>query len=405
MYKRLVYVSAATLFVVIPLLYIQSAVAQNPTAQAQTLEKYVGQYQVSEDFFVSVMAENGKLMVQATNQPKVELLAQSSEDFTVQGTPIKLTFVKDAQGQVTGMVIHQGGQDIPAKKISSQAAPPQGDKSPHKSSFVTANGIKMHYLDWGGTGDVLLLLTGFGNDAHVYDDFAPKFTDRFHVIALTRRGFGETDKPATGYDTATRVEDIRQFLDALKIQKANIVGHSLAGDELTLFATLYPRRVIKLVYLDAAYDRSKNFDCSYDPPGGLPPLQKRLIMEALGCPGASQIVVKDMPPPDVYNVFVSTGKAASSFHPDYTKVKVPALAIYADIEKPETPPNLDAETSKKFAAWWQANQVPKSRASIEQFRREMKGGQVVEVKDAGHYVFRGKTEDEVVRLVREFLLK
>jgi len=110
---------------------------------------------------------------------------------------------------------------------------------PQKSGFVTANGIKLHYLDWGGSGDALLLLTGFGNDAHIFDSFAPKFTDRFHVIGLTRRGFGESDKPKTGYDTASRVEDIRLFLDAMKIEKASIVGHSMAGDELTLFASLY----------------------------------------------------------------------------------------------------------------------------------------------------------------------
>jgi pimeloyl-ACP methyl ester carboxylesterase len=63
--------------------------------------------------------------------------------------------------------------------------------------------------------------------------------------------------PETGYDTATLVEDIRQFLDALKIQRVILVGHSIAGDELTRFAVLHPDRVIKLVYLDAAYDRTR----------------------------------------------------------------------------------------------------------------------------------------------------
>jgi non-heme chloroperoxidase len=262
----------------------------------------------------------------------------------------------------------------------------------------------MHYLDWGGTGDVLLLLTGFGDNAHAFDDFAPRFTDRFRVIALTRRGFGETERPKTGYELATRVEDIRSFLDALKIDRANVVGHSLAGDEMTLLATRYPLRVIKMVYLDAAYDRSKAFDCAMNPPGGMPPMFKRLLMEALNCPGAAEVTVTDMPPPDVYNVFVSTMRSSSAFHPDYTRVRVPALAIYSDIEKPEMLMPLDEETSKKFAAWWKTEQVPKSRASIEQFRKEMKGGQVIEIKDAEHYLFRGKTADEVYRLTRAFLL-
>ena len=69
------------------------------------------------------------------------------------------------------------------------------DKSPHKSDFVNVNSIKLHYLDWGREGDVLLFLAGMGCNAHIFDDFAPRFTDKFHVLALTRRGHGESDHP------------------------------------------------------------------------------------------------------------------------------------------------------------------------------------------------------------------
>ena len=99
------------------------------------------------------------------------------------------------------------------------------DKSPHKSGFVTANGIKLHYLDWAGKGESLLFLAGTTNTAHVFDDIAPKFKDRFRVLALTRRGHGQSESPATGYDIPTLVEDIRQFLDARKIKRVSLVGH------------------------------------------------------------------------------------------------------------------------------------------------------------------------------------
>ncbi len=65
------------------------------------------------------------------------------------------------------------------------------DKSPHKSDFVNVNGIKLHYLDWGGEGDVLLFLAGMGCNAHHLTILLPRFADKFHVIALTRRGHGE----------------------------------------------------------------------------------------------------------------------------------------------------------------------------------------------------------------------
>ena len=88
------------------------------------------------------------------------------------------------------------------------------DTSPHMSDFVTVNdGTRLHYLDWGGEGPVLLFLVGFGCTAHIFDRFAPRFVGQFHVLALTRRGHGESDYPEAGYDIDTLTEDIRQFMD------------------------------------------------------------------------------------------------------------------------------------------------------------------------------------------------
>ncbi len=368
-------------------------------------EKYVGQYQVTgAPIMIIVTATGWKLAIEATGQGKADIELVSGEDYTVKGSPIKLTFQKDAAGKVTGMMIHQApGLDIPAPKVNSSSESP-GDKSPHKSGFATANGIKMNYLDWGGTGDVIILLAGLGNDAHIFNEFAPSFTDKYHVIGLTRRGFGETDRPAKGYETATRVEDIRTFMEAMKITRTHHVGHSLAGDEMTLFATLYPQRVIKMVYLDAAYDRTSNFSCAMDQPGGLPSSFLRIVGEALNCPGWEKIDAPDVPR-EMLNVNVATMRAAMQFHPDYTKIKAPSLAIYADADVPQAAGKLDEETTKKLADWWKKKQVPINRASIEQFSKEMKNGQIAELIGATHYVFVGPTKDKVITLMRDYLAK
>jgi pimeloyl-ACP methyl ester carboxylesterase len=251
------------------------------------------------------------------------------------------------------------------------------------------------------------MLSGFGNDAHVFDEIAPSFVEKFHVIGLTRRGFGETERPAAGYDTVTRVEDIRAFMDAMKITRAHLVGHSLAGDEMTLFAGMYPDRVMKMVYLDAAYDRRKNFTCVNDQPGGgLPPAFMRIVGEALNCPGWEKISATDGIPPAMANVQVSTLKSATQFQPNYKKIKAPSLAIYADADLAEAPgKQLDEETQRKLEAWWKEKRTPMMRSSIEQFRKEMKNGQVVEIKGATHYVFVGPFKDQVVALTRDFLAK
>jgi pimeloyl-ACP methyl ester carboxylesterase len=130
------------------------------------------------------------------------------------------------------------------------------DKSPHNSDLINVNGTRLHYLDWGGKGDVILFLAGMGCNAHIFGHLAPRFTNRFHVMALTRRGHGESDHPETGYDVDTLTEDIRQFLDTLGIEKVILAGHSMANVELSHFNFLYPERVLKLIYLDAAYDRN-----------------------------------------------------------------------------------------------------------------------------------------------------
>ena len=123
---------------------------------------------------------------------------------------------------------------------------------------MKVNGIGLHYLDWGGEGEPLLFLTALGGTAGDFQALAVRLTDRFHVFGLTRRGQGESEKPATGYDTSTLIGDIKGFLDQQKIGRVILVGYSMAGNEMTEFATAYPRRTSKLVYLDAAYDLQEN---------------------------------------------------------------------------------------------------------------------------------------------------
>jgi non-heme chloroperoxidase len=98
-----------------------------------------------------------------------------------------------------------------------------------KSDFVHVNGIRLHYLDWGGEGQALIFLTGMGSSAYIFGGYAPLFIDKFHVLALTRRGQGDSDYPETGYDADTLTEDIRQFMDSQHVEKATLAGHSLAG--------------------------------------------------------------------------------------------------------------------------------------------------------------------------------
>jgi CubicO group peptidase (beta-lactamase class C family) len=81
------------------------------------LDKYVGQYQLAPNFIITVTNEDGKLMAQPTGQPRTELFAESETEFFLRVVDAQITFVKDAQGQVTRLILHQGGRDLPAPKI------------------------------------------------------------------------------------------------------------------------------------------------------------------------------------------------------------------------------------------------------------------------------------------------
>ena len=92
------------------------------------------------------------------------------------------------------------------------------DPSPHTSRMVTVDhGVQLEMVDWGGTGRPLVLLTGSGHTAHVYDDFAQKLTDCCHVYGITRRGYGISSRPEGGYDDQRLAEDVFQALEAAQI--------------------------------------------------------------------------------------------------------------------------------------------------------------------------------------------
>lgn len=159
------------------------------------------------------------------------------------------------------------------------------DPSPHKVLFVEVQpGIRLEVLDWGGTGETVFLLSGHGDSGHVFDDFAPPLTRHFRVLAITRRGFRASSQPQEGYDFTRMTNDIVSVADSLKIKQFDVIGHSIAGDEINRLAQMFPKRVHRVVYLEAAYDRveSERMEAGFHLPH---PLQQPSSMD-LSSPAA-----------------------------------------------------------------------------------------------------------------------
>ena len=133
------------------------------------------------------------------------------------------------------------------------------DSAKHEATSITVDrGVQLEVLDFGGQGSPIVLLAGLGATAHSYDELAPMLAQKHRVVAITRRGSGYSSRPDFGFDTPRLAQDVLQVMDALKLTRVLLVGHSIAGEELTWLGGHHPERFNGLVYLDAAYDRSGN---------------------------------------------------------------------------------------------------------------------------------------------------
>lgn len=121
-----------------------------------------------------------------------------------------------------------------------------------KSRTVTANGINLHYLDWGTEGQPpLVLLHGLRGHANVWADVAESLCADYHVYALDQRGRGDTDHaPGGDYSTEAFVADLLGFVDAIGLDKFVLFGHSMGGRNSMAFAGAHPERLERLCIVD-----------------------------------------------------------------------------------------------------------------------------------------------------------
>lgn len=146
-----------------------------------------------------------------------------------------------------------------ARNVIPPEAETWRDPSPHQITFVTVDsGVKLEVLDWGGSGRAVVLLAGY-QTAHEYDDIAPKLTAFCHVYGITRRGFGASSRPDSGYNAQRSAEDVLKVLGALKLDHPVLAGHSFGGLDLLTIAAQNPTLVAGLVFLDSGDDPTLPF--------------------------------------------------------------------------------------------------------------------------------------------------
>ena len=292
------------------------------------------------------------------------------DSITVQGSTIELS-IAALRGTYTGTLAADGnsvdgtwtqGPPLPLSLVRATPETAWKDPSPHSVRFVTVDSnVKIEVLDWAGpqAGKVrtLVLVPGLGNTAHIFDVIAPKLAARYHVVGVTRRGFGASSAPASGYSADRLGDDVLAVTQALSISKPVLVGHSLGGEELSSVGSRHPDKVAGLIYLDAGYSYAL-----YTP--GLDPIPEPQTQPM---------------PPLLRAIFDGMQR--------YTKITPPILAIYA---LPHAPGSGDAALDVK------------GEAIAKAFEAALPNAHVVRLAGASHFVFMSN-EADVLREMEAFL--
>jgi pimeloyl-ACP methyl ester carboxylesterase len=133
-------------------------------------------------------------------------------------------------------------------------APAFAQVEPFPSSFHTqtidTNGVKL-YVRVGGTGPAVVLLHGYGETGDMWAPLAADLARDHRVIVPDLRGMGLSSRPAGGYDKKTQGQDVAGMLDALKVDRTDLVTHDIGNMVGYAFTAQYPQRVTKLVLMDA----------------------------------------------------------------------------------------------------------------------------------------------------------
>ena len=299
------------------------------------------------------------------------------------------------------------------------------DPSPHRTAEMRIGGLRLQYLSWGDRGEPVVFVHGSGDSPHYFDDIAPVLAATHRVIAPARRGHGQSEMPSAPFTLDDLTDDLAGLLDSLHLDKVTLIGFSFGGNEITRFAERHPSRVSRLVYLDAAFDRSRPEQAAVF--ASLPPLPQptpsdfesltrfRTFAQAVWYPGVEwtptmEAVLRDFAAvgPDgrvtipSNRVMPSMTALEAGNRRDYTALKVPVLVIVP--ERYELAP-IGADTTLRAAmAKWHTEQfVPYQRAILNDVERQIPGVRIVRLNALGHNALTVTARAEILAELQTFL--
>lgn len=296
----------------------------------------------------------------------------------------------------------------------------------YKEGFIEGNGVKLQYLDWGGSGQPLVLIPGLFDSPFLFADIASALKNNFRIISYSRRGHGKSKASESDYSNSSLVSDLKLLLDSLKIDKASLLGWSWAGNEITEFAIRYPERVNKLIYFESGYDLSekafkniiktlplspfadstnlRTFDAYrewyhkfwFADVDWNPALEANLLATTQVSSDGS---VTTIPSDTISKLLLASGM---SYHRDYKMIQAPALVIYT--KRFFVPPVTDDQIVSVYEDMEKNIINPWRLSSMNQIKTELKNVTIEEIQLGSHTSFIFLSRDSLVETINTFLL-
>jgi pimeloyl-ACP methyl ester carboxylesterase len=266
-----------------------------------------------------------------------------------------------------------------------------------EDKFIEVKGRMIHYLRQG-EGKPLILVHGFGCSTYTWQKLIPLLADRYTVYALDLLGFGLSDKPPDGdYDLKSQGDLVIDFMNALQLPSATLVGHSMGGVVVAYAAVEAPAQVNTVVLVDAGF---------YS--GGAPAFLKYIFFP-LDRIMARQFYTRKVRMKSFsrsyYNKSLITDEIIEAYlRPARTPHAVDALAKMMRDVGPRKYEGISEHISVPTLIVWGENDVAVPPPDAERLNREIKNSQLILLKECGHMLPEEKPE-ELARAIRDFLGK
>ena len=255
-----------------------------------------------------------------------------------------------------------------------------------QDKFVTVDGHTIHYLQQG-SGKPLILVHGFAGSTYTWRKLIPLLADHYTVYALDLLGFGLSDKPSDGrYDLQSQGSLAINFMNVLNIPSAALAGHSMGGVIIGYAALMAPARVDSLIFISAGFYGQ-----------GAPSFLKYLFFP-LDRIMARQFYSKSVRAKSLANSFYNKSLVTDELIDAYllptrTPNAINALATMMHSVGTRTYDDIADKITRPSLIIWGDNDVTNLTRYAERLKGDIKGSQLVYIRECGHYVQEEKPHD------------